>query len=68
MLDLDSSASIEAAVEIIKERTGGRLRALFNNGAYGQPGEVEDLSREALPQQLETNLHGTHEFPPGCCL
>ncbi len=29
-------------------RTGGRLYALFNNGAYGQPGAVEDLSREVL--------------------
>ncbi|WP_192035069.1 SDR family oxidoreductase [Halomonas sp. YLGW01] len=62
VLDLDSSASIEAAVETIKERTGGRLTALFNNGAYGQPGAVEDLSREALRAQLETNLLGTHEL------
>lgn len=61
-LDLDSSASIEAAVADIAERTGGRLTALFNNGAYGQPGAVEDLSRETLRQQLETNLLGTHEL------
>ena len=61
-LDLDSSASIEAAVADIAERTDGRLTALFNNGAYGQPGAVEDLSREVLRQQLETNLLGTHEL------
>lgn len=61
-LDLASSASIEAAVETVKERTQGRLSALFNNGAYGQPGAVEDLSREALRAQLETNLLGTHEL------
>ncbi len=61
-LDLDSSASIEAAVAEVAERTGGRLTALFNNGAYGQPGAVEDLSRETLRQQLETNLLGTHEL------
>ncbi|MEQ5801460.1 SDR family oxidoreductase [Halomonas sp. H10-9-1] len=61
-LDLDSSASIEAAVAEVAERTGGRLTALFNNGAYGQPGAVEDLSREVLRQQLETNLLGTHEL------
>lgn len=61
-LDLDSSVSIEAAVAEVAERTGGRLTALFNNGAYGQPGAVEDLSRETLRQQLETNLLGTHEL------
>jgi NAD(P)-dependent dehydrogenase (short-subunit alcohol dehydrogenase family) len=62
VLDLDSSASIEAAVAEVAERTGGRLAALFNNGAFGQPGAVEDLSRDVLRQQLETNLLGTHEL------
>ncbi len=61
-LDLASSVSIETAVEIVAERTGGRLTALFNNGAYGQPGAVEDLSRDVLRAQLETNLLGTHEL------
>ncbi len=61
-LDLDSSASIEAAVASVAQRTGGTLTALFNNGAYGQPGAVEDLSRDVLRQQLETNLLGTHEL------
>ncbi len=61
-LDLADSASIEAAVEDVRERTGGRLTALFNNGAYGQPGAVEDLSRDVLREQLETNLLGTHEL------
>ncbi|QTF93767.1 SDR family oxidoreductase [Halomonas sp. BM-2019] len=61
-LDLDSSASIEAAVAEVARRTGRQLTALFNNGAYGQPGAVEDLSREVLRQQLETNLLGTHEL------
>lgn len=61
-LDLNSSASIKAAVATIQERTGSRLTALFNNGAYGQPGAVEDLSREVLRAQLETNLLGTHEL------
>lgn len=61
-LDLASSASIEAAVAEVLERTGGYLTALFNNGAYGQPGAVEDLSRAVLRAQLETNLLGTHEL------
>ncbi|WP_355660895.1 SDR family oxidoreductase [Halomonas salifodinae] len=61
-LDLDDSASIEAAVGEVLERTGGRLDGLFNNGAYGQPGAVEDLDRDTLRAQLETNLLGTHEL------
>jgi len=61
-LDLDDSASIHRAVEEVLDRTGGRLYALFNNGAYGQPGAVEDLDRATLRAQLETNLLGTHEL------
>ena len=61
-LDLDDSASIESALTLILEQTRGRLYALFNNGAYGQPGAVEDLSREVLRAQFETNLFGWHEL------
>lgn len=57
-LDLDEPASIAAALDAVLERSGGRLDALFNNGAYGQPGAVEDLSRDVLRAQLETNLLG----------
>ncbi|MBF0428033.1 MAG: SDR family NAD(P)-dependent oxidoreductase [Magnetococcales bacterium] len=62
LLDLDDSASIRRAVEWTVQLTGGTLDALFNNGAYGQPGAVEDISREALRAQFETNLFGTHEL------
>ncbi|MBK1717826.1 SDR family oxidoreductase [Thiocystis violacea] len=61
-LDLDDSGSIRAGFARTLELTGGRLDALFNNGAYGQPGAVEDLSREVLRAQLETNLLGWHEL------
>lgn len=61
-LDLRDSVSIQTAVAAVLERTGGRLDALLNNGAYGQPGAVEDLSREALRDQFETNLFGTQEL------
>jgi NAD(P)-dependent dehydrogenase (short-subunit alcohol dehydrogenase family) len=61
-LDLADSTSIRCAVDEVLKRTGGRLDALFNNGAYGQPGAVEDLSREALREQFETNLFGTQEL------
>jgi len=61
-LDLDDSASIEQAVGETLERTGGTLFALFNNGAFGQPGAVEDIPREVLRAQFETNLFGWHEL------
>ena len=61
-LDLDDSDSIAAAVGEVLARTGGTLDALFNNGAYGQPGAVEDLSRDVLRAQFETNLFGWHDL------
>lgn len=61
-LDLRYSESIDQGIEQTLELCDGKLFALFNNGAYGQPGAVEDLSREALRKQFETNLFGTHEL------
>ena len=62
VLDLRSPDSIRAAVDDVLARTGGQLYALINNGAYGQPGAVEDLTRAALRLQFETNLFGTQEL------
>jgi len=61
-LDLTDSGSIKNAVRAVLQETNGTLYALFNNGAYGQPGAVEDLSREVLRDQFETNLFGWHEL------
>lgn len=61
-LDLADSQSIHSAVDQLVEMTEGRVDALFNNGAFGQPGAVEDLSREVLRFQFETNVFGTHEL------
>ncbi len=61
-LDLANSDSIQQAVQHLVELTEGKIDALFNNAAYGQPGAVEDLSREVLTAQFETNFFGTHEL------
>jgi NAD(P)-dependent dehydrogenase (short-subunit alcohol dehydrogenase family) len=61
-LDLADSASIRAALAFVLDATGGELYGLFNNGAYGQPGAVEDLRREVLLEQFQTNVFGTHEL------
>ena len=62
LMDYTAPESIAALVEAVLERTGGRLDALFNNGAYGQAGAVEDLPVEALRMQLETNVVGWHDL------
>ena len=61
-LDLAQSSSIQQAVEQLIELTDGKIDGLFNNGAFGQPGAVEDLSRDVLRNQFETNFFGTHEL------
>lgn len=61
-LDLNDSNSIHFAFEEVMRRTGGELFALFNNGAFGLPGAVEDLNRDALRAQFETNVFGWQEL------
>jgi NAD(P)-dependent dehydrogenase (short-subunit alcohol dehydrogenase family) len=61
-LDYTDEANIEAALDEALSRTGGTLDAVFNNGAYGCPGAVEDLPTGALREIFETNLFGYHEL------
>ncbi len=61
-LDLASSQSIQQGVQELIQLTGGKIDAVFHNGAYGQPGAVEDLTRAVLKEQFETNFFGTHEL------
>jgi NAD(P)-dependent dehydrogenase (short-subunit alcohol dehydrogenase family) len=61
-LDLADSVSIQEAVKKAIELADHKIDVLFNNAAFGQPGAVEDLSREVLRFQFETNLFGTHEL------
>ncbi len=61
-LDLGDPASVSALAKEVLVRTHGRVYGLFNNGAYGQPGAVEDLSRDVLLAQLQTNVLGWHDL------
>ncbi|MGH1438571.1 MAG: SDR family NAD(P)-dependent oxidoreductase [Cellvibrionaceae bacterium] len=61
-LDYADSDSVERAYDILMEKTGRQLFAVFHNGAYGQPGAVEDLSRETLEKQFATNVFGWHQL------
>ena len=59
-LDYADETSIRDAFAKALALSGGRLDALFNNGAYGQPGAVEDLPTNALRAQFEANFFGWH--------
>lgn len=61
-LDYNDSQSITNAVAEIIRLTDGKLYGLFNNGAYGQAGALEDLPREALKEQFESNFFGWHQL------
>ncbi len=65
-LDYRHSASVQACAAEVERRTGGKLYALFNNGAYGQPGAVEDISRAVLEEQFAANFFGWHELTRAC--
>jgi short-subunit dehydrogenase len=62
VLDVNSSESIAHAVNYILKKTGGTLGALFNNAGYAVPGAVEDLTRDMMREQFETNVFGPMEL------
>lgn len=61
LLDLDDSNSICKAFSEILAQTDGTLDGIFCNAGFGQMGAVEDISRQALREQFETNVFGTWE-------
>jgi len=61
-LDYAEPRSIAEAAEQVLKATDGKLTALFNNGAYGQPGAVEDLKPEVLRAQFEVAVFGWHDL------
>lgn len=62
VLDYADAHSVQQAFDELMAKTQGELFAVFHNGAYGQPGAVEDLTREALEQQFATNVFGWHQL------
>ncbi|WP_208354570.1 SDR family oxidoreductase [Pseudaestuariivita rosea] len=62
LIDYADEASIKKGLDRVLNATGGRLEALFNNGAFACPGAVEDLPRDALREIFEANLFGWHDL------
>lgn len=61
-LELADPTSIATCAITALDLTGGRLDAIFNNAAFGQPGAVEDITPAVLREQFEVNLIGTHDL------
>ena len=59
-LDLHDKASIEKAVEFIKNKEG-RLDVLINNAGMGITGPIEETETEEMRKAFETNFFGAIE-------
>lgn len=57
-MDMNEGQSIATAFAEVLAKTAGRLDVLINNAGYGQAGALEDISREVLRDQFETNVFG----------
>jgi NAD(P)-dependent dehydrogenase (short-subunit alcohol dehydrogenase family) len=65
-LDYRDTLSVQSCAAEASRLTDGKLYALFNNGAYGQPGAVEDVSRSVMEEQFAANFFGWHELTTLC--
>ena len=61
-MDMQDSSSIHLGLEQVLRQTNNKLYGLFNNAGFGQPGALEDVSRDSLRAQFETNVFGPHEL------
>jgi short-subunit dehydrogenase len=61
-IDLADSSSIQKGFNKALKLVDNTIDVLFNNSGFGQPGAVEDLSRDNLRVQFETNVFGTQEL------
>ncbi len=62
VIDHADESSIASGLAEVLEATGGRLDALYLNGAHATPGAVEDLPRGALREIFEANVFGVHDL------
>ncbi|MEM8976563.1 MAG: SDR family NAD(P)-dependent oxidoreductase [Pseudomonadota bacterium] len=61
-LELADPESVARCMDDVDRLTDGQLFAVFNNGAYGQPGALEDLDVAVVRQQFEVNVFAAHEI------
>lgn len=61
-IDYCDPDSIKSGLAETLDKTGGRLDALFNNGAHQLNGAVEDLPVDGLRAIFEANFFGWHDL------
>ncbi len=61
-LDMTDSESVQNAAATALDLCNGELGALVNNAGYGQSGAIEDIPRDAMRAQFETNVFGMQEL------
>jgi NAD(P)-dependent dehydrogenase (short-subunit alcohol dehydrogenase family) len=61
-LDMRSDESVSAVAQLVMSRCGGSLNVLVNNAGYGQPGALEDLTRDQMREQFEVNVFGMQQL------
>ncbi len=61
-LDYADSESVQDLANELMLLVGSELYAVFHNGAYGQAGAVEDLSRATIEKQFAANVFGWIEL------
>lgn len=64
-LELSDPSSVDACARQALRLTDGKLSALYNNGAYGQVGAVEDVTSDVLRAQFEVNFFAAHALIRG---
>lgn len=65
-LDVTSESSIAAAIEQVREATGGGLDAVVNNAGIPAAGPVETVPVDAFRAVVETNLIGAFAVTQAC--
>ncbi|SNR46160.1 SDR family NAD(P)-dependent oxidoreductase [Puniceibacterium sediminis] len=61
-IDYEDPTTFGPALDTLLGQTGGRLDALFHNGAYAIAGPLEDIPGDAMRAIFQANLIGWHEL------
>ncbi len=61
-LDVSDPQSVRNCMVEVDQACDGKLFGLVNNAGVGQPGALEDISRETLEKQFQVNVFGCHQL------
>ena len=61
-LDVADPQSVRNCMVEVDQASEGKLFGLVNNAGVGQPGALEDVTREILEKQFQVNVFGCHQL------